>query len=129
MVVHKVWQVPPPKTVSLWTFQVVISKWFLLMCSWFTIIYMFLVYIIVIHNFEGYTPFIVIIKHWVYPLCCTTYPIAYYFINTCLYLLIPYPSVAPFLLRSPQWELRVCSLYLWVCFFFFLSLYSLVFYF
>ena len=31
------------------------------------------VYNIVIHNFESYTPFIVIIKHWLYSLCCTVY--------------------------------------------------------
>ena len=31
------------------------------------------VYNIVIHNFNGYSPFIVIIKYSVYSLCCTMY--------------------------------------------------------
>ena len=35
---------------------------------------MFQVYSIAIHNFKGYTPFIVIMKYWLYPLNCTIYP-------------------------------------------------------
>ena len=31
-------------------------------------------YNIAIHSFKGYTPFIVIIKYWLYSLCCTIYP-------------------------------------------------------
>ena len=35
---------------------------------------MFQVYSIAIHNLKGYTPFIVIMKYWLYPLNCTIYP-------------------------------------------------------
>ena len=40
------------------------------------------------HNFKGYTPYIVIIKYWLYSLCCTICPYIL-FIHNSLYLLIP----------------------------------------
>ena len=40
-----------------------------------------------IHNFKGYTPCIVIVKYWLYSLCCTICPYIL-FIHNSLYLLI-----------------------------------------
>ena len=42
---------------------------------------------------KGYTPFIVIIKYWLYS-HVTQYPLAAYFIPNGLYLLLPYPYIA-----------------------------------
>ena len=61
--------------------------------------------------FKGYSPFIVITKYWLCSPCCTTHPWAYLTLSS-LYLPLPYPYIPP----TPQ--ALVCSLYLWVCFFF-----------
>ena len=37
------------------------------------------VYNIVVHNFKDYSPFIVIIKYWLYSQCCTIYPYSLFF--------------------------------------------------
>ena len=47
---------------------------FKLKYSWFTILYLFQVYHIVIQYFAYYIPFKVILKYWLYSLCCTIYP-------------------------------------------------------
>ena len=47
---------------------------FVLRYSWCTVLYKFQVYNIVIHNFKGYIPFIVIVKYCLYSPCCTEYP-------------------------------------------------------
>ena len=72
------------------------------------------VYNIVIHNFKGNSSFIVIIKYWLYSLW---YILVAYFVQNNLYHLIPYPYIAPSLSLSHLKPL-VCSLYLWVYFFF-----------
>ena len=61
--------------------------------SWCKILYKLQVYNIVIHNFKGYTPLIVIIKYWLYSLCCK-YILVAYFIHNSWYLLISHPYVA-----------------------------------
>ena len=68
----------------------------------------------VIHNFKGYTPFI-LIKYWLYSLCYTIYPISYkgYFIHDSLWLLISpilhlHPSLSP--LVTTSFSLYMCSL-------------------
>ena len=47
---------------------------------------MFQLYNIVIHIFEGYIPFIVIIKYWLYPLCCTICPYSLFILLYFLFL-------------------------------------------
>ena len=61
--------------------------------------------------FTGYNPFIIIVKHWLYTLCCK-YILVAYFISKSKppTVLITLPSSL-----SPLVTL-VCSLYLWVCF-------------
>ena len=74
----------------------------------------------VIHNFKGYTSFI-LIKYWLYSLCYTIYPISYkgYFIHNSLQLLISpilplHPSLSP--LVTTSFSLYMCSLS--ICFLF-----------
>ena len=73
--------------------------------------------------FKVYFPFTVIIKYWLYPLCCTIYPWAYLTPNN-LYLLLPHSYVFPF--PSPQITTSLFSisesLLLFFCFVMFTSL-------
>ena len=55
-------------------------------------------YNIVIHNFKCYMPFIVIIKYWLYSLCCIIY---LHFILNSFYLLLPCHCIVPPPFRSP----------------------------
>ena len=50
---------------------------------------------------KGYTLFIVIIKYWLYSLCYTIYPVAY-FVPYSLCLLLLYPFFAPRLFSLPR---------------------------
>ena len=54
--------------------------------------------------FKDYTPFIVIIKYWLYSLCCRVYPYSLFILRSSLYLLIPYlappPSLSPLVTTS-----------------------------
>ena len=55
------------------------------------------------YKFKGYTPFMVIIKYWLYfPSYTVQYTTVAYFIPNSFYLLLPYPYVPspPFLLPS-----------------------------
>ena len=60
-----------------------------------------------LHNFKGYFPFTVITKYWLYSLCCTIHSWASVIPIVCIWSLL-----------TPYWEPLICSLYLWVCFFF-----------
>ena len=46
-----------------------------------------------IHYFKGYTPFMVIIKYWLYFLCCTIYPCSLFYIQLLIDICIL--SVSP----------------------------------
>ena len=56
---------------------------------------------IMIHSFKGYTPFMVIIKQYLYSPCCQYIRVAS-LIQGSLYSLISYPCIAP-TLPSPHW--------------------------
>ena len=56
-----------------------LKYFFLLKYSSCPTLYKLQVYNIVIHNFKGYTPFIVIIKYWPHFLCCTIYPCSLFY--------------------------------------------------
>ena len=55
--------------------------------------------------FKGYTLFIVIVNYWLYPLCCTIYPIAYFVIS---YFIIACASTGPILNKGK--EVRLTAL-------------------
>ena len=55
-------------------FSLLFQLYFIFYCSCWTALYKLQVYNVVIHNVKGYIPFIVIIKYWLYSLCCTIYP-------------------------------------------------------
>ena len=56
--------------------------------------------------FKGYTPFIVIIKHWPYSPCCLCILVAY-FIQKSLYLSFPYLCIVP----PPTVSVFICLTY------------------
>ena len=59
--------------------------------------YIIQMYNIVIHHFKGYTPFIVIIKYWLYSLYCTIYPYSLFCLiaKLCLILFDPMDFSTP----------------------------------
>ena len=67
-------------------------------------------------EFKGLTPVLVIIKHWLYSLCCRVYPCSIFlYIYKSLYLLISYLYVAASLSVSHLVTTGFFP-YLWVCF-------------
>ena len=69
----------------------------------------------IVKIFKDYIP--LPIKHWLYAHVVQYILIAYFRLNV-LYLLIPCPYIAPPCFPLSHWEPLVCSLYLWVSFFF-----------
>ena len=70
-----------------------------------------------IHNFKGYTPFIVS-KYWLYSPCCTIYPCSW-FIPKSSYLLLLYPHLTPTPILSPVVTTSLFSISVSVVFLFF----------
>ena len=62
--------------------------------------------------------------YWLYSLCCNLHPCDY-FVTTNLYFLIPLPFTPSPPIHPPLRQPSVCSLYLWVSFYFICLYYSL----
>ena len=80
--------------------------------------YMLQVYNTVVHNFNGYTPFMVIIKYWLYSYVIKYILIAYFIHNSLNVILHPYvaPPLFPLLTGSHYFVLSICgSAFFLVC--------------
>ena len=64
-------------------------------------------YNIVIHNFKGQTPFIVIVKYRLYSLCCIIYPCSLFYTEQFVLLISP-PRYCPFPLSTDNHQFALC---------------------
>ena len=64
----------PQLTAFIFAYLCFLNFMYFLIEVGLTILCKFQVYNIVIHRFKGYSPFVLIIKYWLYALCCIVYP-------------------------------------------------------